>query len=116
MDDDERLVPDTITFMVSDLGTQLLSHATRRKVYAPCARLVSAVAALRGLAMVYCAGPPIFVSVLKREMPVGAELQSEIRRLTAAVAEICDRPPDTVHVLYEASAKGRLAFGGTLVE
>src|SRR5688572_24200688 len=38
--------PDTITFTVSDLGTQLRSHTTRRKLYIPCARLDTPVVAL----------------------------------------------------------------------
>lgn len=58
---------------------------------------------------------PVFVTVLERERPTGRQLADRVARLTAAVAEVTGRPADTVHVLFEPSAAGRLAFGGHLV-
>ena len=59
---------------------------------------------------------PVFVSVRKRHVPEGAELAAEIGALTRAIAAVLQRPASLVHVGYEASAAGRMAFGGTLVD
>ena len=57
---------------------------------------------------------PVFVSILKAgdspPPPAG-----EAERLVAAIAPICDRPSQHVHILYEPDARGRMAFGGRLV-
>jgi phenylpyruvate tautomerase PptA (4-oxalocrotonate tautomerase family) len=58
---------------------------------------------------------PVFVKVTKRSNPEGASIADEIKRLTLAIAEACGRPPENVHVCYEAPAAGRQAFGGELV-
>ena len=58
---------------------------------------------------------PVFVSVLKARVPSDDDLVREVERLTAAVAGACERPRDSVHVLYEPPAHGRIAFGGKLV-
>jgi len=58
---------------------------------------------------------PVFVSVLKSRLPAPEDLQLEVKKLTAAVAQICGRPPENVHVLYEPEGQGRVAFGGKLV-
>ena len=59
---------------------------------------------------------PVFVTVLRRDVPVGDALRTEVAALTAAVARSCGRPQANVHVLYDAPALGRLAFGGKIVE
>ena len=59
---------------------------------------------------------PVFVTVLERVRPTGAELTDKVERVTAAVADVSGRPAENVHVLFEADASGRLAFGGRLVE
>jgi phenylpyruvate tautomerase PptA (4-oxalocrotonate tautomerase family) len=59
---------------------------------------------------------PVFVTVLKRELPASSELRDEIRALTRAVAQVLGRAPENVHVLYEPPAAGRIAFGGEFVE
>ena len=58
---------------------------------------------------------PVFVSVLKAKLPTAAELQTEIASLTAAVAQVCARPPENVHVIYLPEGSGRVAFGGKQV-
>ena len=58
---------------------------------------------------------PVFLSVLKAEMPPADELATEIADLTRAIAVACDRPPQNVHIHYEPAARGRMAFGGRLV-
>ena len=58
---------------------------------------------------------PVFVSVLKAKLPPLDERQREVTRLTEAVARVCRRPPENVHILYLPEGAGRMAFGGTLV-
>lgn len=59
---------------------------------------------------------PVFLSVLLADPPTGAARAAQVRLLTAAIAGACARPPENVHVLYEPPARGRIAFGGKLVE
>lgn len=57
---------------------------------------------------------PVFVSVLKGEIPAPAELREEARALAEAIAHICQRPTENVHILYLPEAEGRIAFRGKL--
>ncbi len=59
---------------------------------------------------------PVFVTVLKRQLPLGAELQAEVAALTQAIAQVVCRPVACVHVEYAPAAAGRVSFGGKLVE
>ena len=59
---------------------------------------------------------PVFVSILKAKLPAPNELQEEITRLTEAVAQVCDRPRENVHIIYQPEGTGRVAFGGRLVQ
>ena len=59
---------------------------------------------------------PVFAKVLKRELPIGDARHKEVTALTAAIAKECGRPVSMVHLIYEPSARGRVAFGGRLVE
>jgi phenylpyruvate tautomerase PptA (4-oxalocrotonate tautomerase family) len=58
---------------------------------------------------------PVFVSILKAKLPAPQALQVEITRLTEAIAQVCDRPVENVHVIYQPEGSGRVAFGGRLV-
>jgi phenylpyruvate tautomerase PptA (4-oxalocrotonate tautomerase family) len=58
---------------------------------------------------------PVFVTVLKAEMPEGAALEAEVAAITEAIARIASRPAERVHVAYAPPAAGRQAFGGRLV-
>lgn len=58
---------------------------------------------------------PVFLTVVKARPPVAEELQREVAGLTQAIAEVCGRPPENVHILYEPKAAGRIAFGGEVV-
>ena len=62
------------------------------------------------------ADAPVFVTVRKRRAPEGAELAAEIGALTGVIASVLERPASRVHVGYEASAAGRMAFGGKVVD
>ena len=58
---------------------------------------------------------PVFVSVLKAKSPAPELLQIEVTELTEAVAQICGRPEENVHVIYLPEGAGRVAFGGKLL-
>lgn len=58
---------------------------------------------------------PVFVSILKAQLPPADDLQAEVAQLTEAIAQICDRPRQNVHILYLPPGAGRVAFGGKLV-
>jgi hypothetical protein len=58
---------------------------------------------------------PVFVEVLLADPPMGEELRSQVHRLTLAIANVCERAPENVHLVYGAAARGRVAFGGKLV-
>ena len=59
---------------------------------------------------------PVFVEVLLARRPPQAELRERARALAAALATVCGRPVENVHVLFQEDAAGRIAFGGELVE
>lgn len=59
---------------------------------------------------------PVFVHVLREVNPKGEALNQEVRGLTSAVARLTGRSLEDVHILYEPSAQGRMAFGGRLLE
>jgi phenylpyruvate tautomerase PptA (4-oxalocrotonate tautomerase family) len=58
---------------------------------------------------------PVFARVLLADPPQGEELRLQIHRLTLAIAKVCGRPPENVHLFYEPAGRGRVAFGGKLV-
>ena len=59
---------------------------------------------------------PVFVSVLKAQLPEVGHLRVEVEKLTAAIARIIGHPVENVHVLYLPPGAGRISFGGKLVE
>jgi phenylpyruvate tautomerase PptA (4-oxalocrotonate tautomerase family) len=58
---------------------------------------------------------PAFATVLQTRPPQGEALDTEVERLTQALATCLGRDPQRVHVQYAPSAAGRQAFGGVLV-
>lgn len=58
---------------------------------------------------------PVFVSVLMGQRPSEGTIRHQAERLAASFAQACGRPKENVHILYEPSAAGRIAFGGELV-
>ena len=58
---------------------------------------------------------PIFVTVMKSKLSPFEETQQEVAKITGAVAQICGRPWDNVHVIYQPEGRGRVAFGGNIV-
>ena len=64
----------------------------------------------------YTPPQPVFIEVLRHVVPTGDLLKAEVEALTKSVASACGRPPAHVHVLYSPDARGRLAFGGNLVD
>lgn len=58
---------------------------------------------------------PVFVSILKAKLSSPDSLQAEVAKLTAIIAQICDRPQENVHIIYLPEGAGRVAFGGKLL-
>ena len=59
---------------------------------------------------------PVFVTWLENERPVGVALAKRIATITQTIARLTARSPEHVHVLFEPAARGRIAFGGELLE
>ena len=59
---------------------------------------------------------PVFVTVLKRQSPIDAELQTEVAALTSVIAQVVGRPASCVHIEYAPAAAGRVSFGGKVVQ
>lgn len=58
---------------------------------------------------------PIFVSILKRKIPSNIRIHQEIDKLSTLIANVYNRKIENVHLIYEPSAEGRIAFGGKLL-
>jgi len=58
---------------------------------------------------------PVFVEVIKAEVPAASELADEARAVCRLVADALNRPVENVHVIYAPAARGRIAFGGELL-
>lgn len=58
---------------------------------------------------------PVFVSIILAEPPQGQDRIDQAKSVAAAVAVVCERPAQNVHVIYEAPGAGRVAFGGDLI-
>ena len=58
---------------------------------------------------------PVFVEILLAQIPDQDEMQRQVILLTDTIAEVCDRPPENVHIQYLPAARGRMAFGGRFV-
>ena len=59
---------------------------------------------------------PVFVQILRAELPDRAALRREMAGIVEIVARMLNRRRENVHVLYAPDAKGRIGFGGTLLE
>ena len=58
---------------------------------------------------------PVFVTLLKSRACAPSELRIEVMQLCEAIARVCDRSKENVHILYLPEAAGRMSFGGELV-
>ena len=61
-------------------------------------------------------GLPVFVTLLLAVPPEGEARANQAARITTAVALAVGRDSSNVHIEYAAAGKGRVAFGGVLVE
>jgi phenylpyruvate tautomerase PptA (4-oxalocrotonate tautomerase family) len=57
---------------------------------------------------------PVFVTVLQAVLPDGTARSAQAQEIAAATARATGRPIDTVHVVFDPPASGRVAFGGKL--
>ena len=58
---------------------------------------------------------PVFVSILKNQLPAPEAMQTEARQLTDVIAQVCARSAENVHLIYLPAGAGRVAFGGRLI-
>lgn len=58
---------------------------------------------------------PVFVTVLKAQLPAQEQLRAEVSAVAQIVAACCGRPLEQVHVLVLPPGAGRIAFGGELM-
>lgn len=58
---------------------------------------------------------PVFVTVLLGSPPDQETLAVKARALCDALSSAAQRPAENVHILFEPSARGRIAFGGELL-
>lgn len=59
---------------------------------------------------------PVFVNVLKAQLPNASAMRREMAEIAEAVARSLERPVENVHVVYAPGASGRIGFGGVLTE
>lgn len=59
---------------------------------------------------------PAFVNILRAELPESSELRREMAGVAEIVARVLDHHRESVHVLYGLAARGRIGFGGELME
>lgn len=57
-------------------------------------------------------GWPVFVEVLLARHGTPDEMTATMQRITQAVAQVLQRPPERVHVMFAPAGAGRVAFGG----
>ena len=57
---------------------------------------------------------PVFVRVLASGPPEGKEIEARLAAIAEVVAHHCKRPLESIHVVFEPAAKGRIAFGGKI--
>ena len=55
---------------------------------------------------------PVFVSILKNQLPASEAMPTEVAQLTDVIAQACARPAENVHLIYRPAGAGRVAFGG----
>ena len=58
--------------------------------------------------------PPVFVRVLMHQLPPIEERAALAKKLVGAIAPVCDRAGERVHLIFEPDAADRIAFGGAL--
>ena len=59
---------------------------------------------------------PVFVKVLHATLPEAKILAEQSKLLATTVATCVGRQPERIHIEYAATGKGRIAFGGKLVQ
>jgi phenylpyruvate tautomerase PptA (4-oxalocrotonate tautomerase family) len=57
---------------------------------------------------------PVFDKIIKSKLLI-SELQNEAELIAIAVAQICERSTENIHIIYEPEGSGQVAFGGKLI-
>ena len=61
-------------------------------------------------------GLSMLVTLTLSDVPSGQALQDRMARLTTAIADAAGHPARNVHIIIEPPARGRIIFGGELLE
>jgi len=84
-------------------GTWVKVHTLPRTHYAENGRLLDT------------STRPVMVEIIKADIADIPQLTGEATAISSLVAQQLGRPQQNVHVIYQAGARGRIAFGGELV-
>jgi phenylpyruvate tautomerase PptA (4-oxalocrotonate tautomerase family) len=103
-----------LTRRLADRAGEVLGTSAGR-TWVKLRRLGGARYAENGVSATECPAP-VFVHVLLADRPEEGRRATLARALSRAIGEETKRDPEVVHVLFEAAARGRVAFGGTLLE
>jgi len=57
---------------------------------------------------------PTFITILKNRPPEPAHIAGQMLEIAQGLSPIIGRPAESIHILYEATALGRLGIGGVL--
>ncbi|MBI4350352.1 MAG: tautomerase family protein [Elusimicrobia bacterium] len=99
-----------------------IADAAAEVLKAPAARVWVRLRYLSRGNYAECGGPvprgvkPVFVDLLKASPTPVRRKKTEALALAKALARVCGRPAENVHIFYEQPAAGRAAFGGDLLE
>ena len=64
----------------------------------------------------YLDAHPVLVTVIKGDVGTPDELASEAAALASAIGAVTGRATEHVHIIYEPPGRGRVAFGGELLQ
>jgi phenylpyruvate tautomerase PptA (4-oxalocrotonate tautomerase family) len=106
--------------LVPEGAAQRLANAVARVLQAPPGRVWVRVTVLPEGCYAENDTPaaprPVFVRVLHADAPPSSHAATEAAALAHAVAECLTRDPENVHIEYAPPGRGRVAFGGKLLE
>ena len=59
---------------------------------------------------------PTFAHLLRYQLPEPSQLSNDAKAIADIIARHLGRPRENIHIIFEPDAKGRIAFGGELVD
>jgi len=109
---DDEVIDETCAQQTADAAGEIFGPPPRRGgTCVPMRHLPCSQCAENGNGDA-CSLRPMFVSVLKAQVPEAVKSRAKIPRFTLAMARIIERPIKNVYALYLPQGAGRIAFGG----